>query len=92
LGQELADERSQRAVISEYEIEYFFGLHSFSEGVVAAEIAEHDDGLAAILSRIFSSPCETKPLVRVSAKVRNPPRACEKTIAADHWAIYCPCR
>jgi len=53
LGQELADERSQRAVISEYEIEYFFGLHSFSEGVVAAEIAEHDDGLAAIAFEDF---------------------------------------
>ena len=46
-------DRYDDAVARGYEIEYFFGLHCFSKGVVAAEISEHDDGLPAIAFEDF---------------------------------------
>jgi hypothetical protein len=33
----------------------------------------------------------TFPLSHEPAKVSNPPRPCEKTIATNHWEIYCRC-
>src|SRR5215471_10182971 len=45
---ELADQRPQRAVIIAQEIQHLFGLCGLGEGGVAAQIAEHNDDLAAV--------------------------------------------
>src|SRR5262249_3537201 len=45
---ELADQRSQRPVVLAQEVEDLLRLGGLSEGGVAAQIAEHDDDLAAM--------------------------------------------
>src|SRR6516162_8159481 len=45
---ELANEGPQRAMILAQEVEYLLGLGSLREGGVAAQVAEHDDDLAAM--------------------------------------------
>src|SRR5262249_25749405 len=45
---ELADQRAQRTVILAQEIENFLRFGGLGEGGVAAQIAEHDDDLAAM--------------------------------------------
>ena len=50
---ELTDEGSQRAVVFAQEIENLLGLGRLGEGGVAAQIAEHDDDLAAVAFENF---------------------------------------
>src|SRR5262249_52802695 len=45
---ELTDQRSERAVVFAQEVEHLLGLGGLGEGGVAAEVAEHDDDLAAM--------------------------------------------
>ncbi len=47
------DERSQRAVIFAQEIEHLLGLGGLGKGRVAAQVAEHDDDLAAVAFENF---------------------------------------
>src|SRR6516165_280855 len=49
----LADQRSQRAVVFSQEVQDFLGFGSLGEGGVAAQIAEHDDDLAAMAFKDF---------------------------------------
>ena len=44
----LTDQRPQRAVVLVQEVEHLLGLGRLHEGGVAAQIAEHDDDLAAM--------------------------------------------
>jgi len=50
---ELGDERPQRAVVLAQKFELVLGLGCFSKGGVAAQIAEHDDDLAAMAFEDF---------------------------------------
>src|ERR1700757_852886 len=45
---ELADQRPQRAVVFAQEVEHFLRLGGLGERGVAAQIAKHDDDLAAM--------------------------------------------
>ena len=49
----LTDQRPQCAMVLAQEIQYFLGLGGLSEGGVAAQIAEHDDDLAAMAFQDF---------------------------------------
>lgn len=50
---ELGDERAKRAVVLAQEVEHLLGLGGLGKGGIAAQIAEHDDDLAAVAFEDF---------------------------------------